>query len=116
MKSILIFSPDSSLCASLMMYFNDKYNVTATTKFDDIPGIIKSTKFNLVILDSQPDKKTSDLIKAISSKHPDLPIIITYVFSSKYAEIENGLKNHVAAVFYKPIDLADVSERIDFFI
>ncbi|HPI38342.1 MAG TPA: hypothetical protein PK397_10390 [Ignavibacteriaceae bacterium] len=116
MKSILIFSPDSSLCASLMMYFNDKYNVTATTKFDDIIGIIKSTKFDLIIMDSEPDKKTAGLIDGVAEKYPDLPIILTYVYTSKYAEIENGLKEHVAAVFYKPIDLADVSERIDFFI
>jgi hypothetical protein len=97
-----IFCEDFNDEVTIMVYKDGKTRCTGYDAF--------------VKMNSEPDKKTAGLIDGVAEKYPDLPIILTYVYTSKYAEIENGLKEHVAAVFYKPIDLADVSERIDFFI
>ena len=113
MKNILFYSPDLNLCASLLMYFGDKYSVTTTTNLDSIEPISETLALDLLVLDGEPDDRLLELCKKMQSKKPLFRIILTYVYTSKFKEREADLKNYVEAVFYKPIDLYEVARKIE---
>lgn len=116
MRNILFFSPDLNFCASLLMFFNDKYTVTTTTSLETFENILQNSNFDLLVIDSEPTPKVNSLCKKISAFEKHTPIILTYVYTIKYKETEQELKKIVDAVFYKPIDMAEVSQKIDFFL
>lgn len=95
------------------MFFNDKYAVTTTTDFTSLNSIVKSTSFDLIIIDSEPDIKIENLCKQISDSPNPVPIILTYVYTSKLKQIEEKIKKYVTAIFYKPFDIFEVSKKIE---
>jgi DNA-binding response OmpR family regulator len=113
MKSILFYSPDLNLCASLLMFFNEKYAVTTTTDLSVLENIFNSTHFDLLVIDSEPTDAIIDLCKTVQEKHPNTSVISTYVYTNKFCDKESVLKNFVDIIFYKPIDLFEVSQKID---
>jgi DNA-binding response OmpR family regulator len=113
MKSILFYSPDLNLCASLLMFFNEKYAVTTTTDLSALENIFNSTHFDMLVIDSEPTDMIIDFCKTVHEKPPNIPVISTYVYTSKFADKESALKNYVDIIFYKPIDLFEVSQKID---
>lgn len=113
MKSILFYSPDLNLCASLLMFFNEKYLVTTTTDFTTFEGILASTSFDLLVIDSEPTDSLVELCNKLQQSNLHAPIILTYVFTIKFSDKEALLKNTTDAIFYKPIDLFEVSQKID---
>lgn len=115
MRNILFYSPDLNFCASMLMFFNDKYSVTTTTSLETFESILNSSSFDLLVLDSEPTPKINELCKKISSEEKHSPIILTYVYTIKYKQIEQELKQIVDAIFYKPIDMVEVSQKIDYF-
>lgn len=114
MKSILFYSPDLNLCASLLMFFNDKYTVTTTTDLSTLESILKTQCFDLLIIDAEPSEQVDALCRKI---HEDdfrhLPIILTYVYTIKYKDREAALRQYIEAIFYKPIDLFEVAQKVD---
>ena len=113
MKSTLFYSPDLNLCVSLLMFFNDKYSVTTTTDLDTLENIIRSSSFDLLVIDAEPNDKIEKLCKKLKESDLHIPIILTYVYTIKYRDKESLLKNFIDAIFYKPIDLFEVSQKID---
>ncbi len=113
MKNILFYSPDLNLCASLMMFFGDRYLVTTSTNIEAIEQIANSVAFDLLILDAEPDKSLAELCKKINKSENPVPIILTYVYTSKFRDMESNLKNYIEAIFYKPFELNEVSQKID---
>mgnify|MGYP001248672471 FL=1 len=113
MKNILFVSPDLSLCASLLMYFNEKYSVTTTTNFDNVSKILQTEKFDLVVLDADLTIATEKLLKEISALPVKVPVILTYVYTVKHQGMESSIRPYVNEVFYKPFDLLEVSSKID---
>jgi DNA-binding response OmpR family regulator len=113
MKSILFYSPDLNLCASLLMFFNEKYAVTTTTDLSVVGNIFNSARFDLLVIDSEPTNTIIELCKSVHEKHTDIPVISTYVYTNKFGDKEAELKNFVDIIFYKPIDLFEVSQKID---
>lgn len=109
MKNILFYSPDLSFCASVLMYFERKYAVTATNDFNQIEKYLKTSDFDMLILDSQPNEKIEHLIKNIQP----LPIIMTYVFTRNILSLESQLRSYVNAILYKPFDFDEMSGKID---
>lgn len=95
------------------MFFGDKYSVTTTTNLDSIGPILGSMTFDLLVIDGEPDRNVEELCKVLNTKQPELPIILTYVYTIKYKEREASLKNYIEAIFYKPIDLFEVAQKID---
>ncbi len=95
------------------MFFNDKYAVTTTTDFNSLSSIVKSTSFDLIIIDSEPNDKIENLCKQIYDSSNPIPIILTYVYTSKLRHIEEKLKKYVTAIFYKPFDIFEVSKKIE---
>jgi DNA-binding NtrC family response regulator len=116
MRNILFFSPDLNFCASLLMFFNEKYTVTTTTSLETFENILQNSNFDLLVIDSEPTPKVNSLCKKISNVEKHIPVFLTYVYTIKYKETEHELKKIVDAIFYKPIDLAEVSQKIDFFL
>lgn len=113
MKNILFYSPDLSLCASVLMYFDKKYGVTTTTNFNNIEKIVKSSKFDLIFLDADPDVRVEHLINLVKKNKLNTPIIISYVYSKKTAQGESSLRDSVSAIFYKPFEMNEISEKIE---
>lgn len=113
MKNILFFSPDLNLCASLLMFFNDKYSVTTTTDFESLKNIIKNSPCDLLVIDAEPTQRIETFCREINEQRDHIPIILTYVFTIKYKDRESSLKKFIDAIFYKPIDLIEVSQKID---
>jgi DNA-binding response OmpR family regulator len=95
------------------MFFGDKYSVTTTTNLNSIEPILGSMNFDLLVIDDEPDKNVEELCRRLNEKQPCLPIILTYVYTIKYRENEVSLKNFIEAIFYKPIDLFEVAQKID---
>lgn len=109
MKNILFYSPDLSFCASVLMYFEKKYAVTTTNDFQQIEKYLKTSDFDMLIIDSQPNEKIENLIKNIEP----LPIIMTYVFTRNILSLESHLRSYVNAILYKPFDFDEMSGKID---
>ena len=112
-KNILFVSPDLSLCASLLMYFYDKYSVTTTTDFNRLEKLLHSDDYDLLVLDSEPTDKIKNICSGLCNSGHCIPTILTYVYQDRYEEMENGIKKYVSAVFYKPFDLTEVSREVD---
>ncbi|GAB1348862.1 hypothetical protein MASR1M107_10750 [Ignavibacteriales bacterium] len=91
------------------MYFEKKYAVTTTNDFDHIERFLRSSDFDMLIIDCQPNEKIENLIKNI---HP-LPIIMTYVFTRNILSLESQIRSYVNAILYKPFDFDEMSGKID---
>jgi hypothetical protein len=90
------------------MYLQDKFNVTSSTDFGVLKSLTENTKFDLLIIDSEPDDRLKKLCSEIKVSSPKLKIVLTYVYDKKCGEMEEHMKECIAAVFYKPLDLTDI--------
>lgn len=97
----------------MLMLFQDKYHVTATTDLETVKKISEIEKYDLVVLDTEPEKSISEICVKLHEKNNSLPIILIYVYKGKFKEAEEEIRNKVAAIFYKPINLIEVSKTID---
>lgn len=95
------------------MLFQDKYQVTATTALETVKKISAIENFDLVVLDSEPEPAINQLCIKLHEKNNSLPIILIYVFETKFKEAEEEIRNKVAAIYYKPLPLLEVSKTID---
>lgn len=113
MGNILFVSPDLNLCASLLMYFYDKYSVTTTTDAGNVEKILGTGSYDLLVMDAEPDERINKLLADIRKTEGHPIAILTYVYQKKYGEAEESAKSNVDAVFYKPYDLEEVSKKIE---
>ena len=112
MKKVLFYSPDFSLCYSLLIYLQDKFNVTSSTDFSALKSLTENTNFDLLIIDSEPNDNLKKICSNIKMASPNLKIILTYVYDKKMVEIEELMKDCITAVFYKPFDLTDITNSL----
>jgi DNA-binding NtrC family response regulator len=112
MKKVLFYSPDFSLCYSLLVYLQDKYNVTSSTDFNVLQSLAETSDFDLLILDSEPNSKIEKLCAEIKKSSSNLKIVLTYVYDKMMSTAEDRLKNYISAVYYKPFDLSDLTESL----
>ncbi|MFC2102857.1 hypothetical protein ACFLSS_00345 [Bacteroidota bacterium] len=112
MKKVLFYSPDFSLCYSLLIYLQDKFDVTSSTDFAVLKSLTDNTKFDLLIIDSEPNDKIEKLCTEIKTSSPKLKVVLTYVYDSKISEIEKRMRDCITAVFYKPFDLTDITNSL----
>jgi DNA-binding response OmpR family regulator len=112
MKNVIIYSPDFSLCYSLLMYLQTQYKVVATTDLEIVSSIVCGGSADLVILDTEPDSALLSKCETFKKCKKDLPLILTYVFNERVKESENLIKKFVNDIFYKPFDLNEISSRI----
>lgn len=116
MKSVVIYSPDFSLCYSLLMFLQSHYKVVATTNLDAVSAMLKNSSADLVIIDSEPDQTIQDLVNSLKEVGYNTPIILTYVYNTKLSVSENKIKSSIKEIFYKPFDLNEISKRIPLLI
>lgn len=116
MKSVVIYSPDFSLCYSLLMFLQSHYKVVATTNLDAVSATMQNSCVDLVIIDSEPNDLIQDIVRKLKTVNPETPIVLTYVYSSKYSASENKIKKSIREIFYKPFDLNEISNKIPFLI
>ncbi|WP_337872730.1 hypothetical protein [Ignavibacterium sp.] len=112
MKRVVIYSPDFSLCYSLMMYLQTYYRVIATTDIESVSNLICNKIADLVIIDAEPDSELISKCAKFKNCRRDIPIILTYVYTNKSKESESKIKDIVDEIFYKPFDLNEITSKI----
>lgn len=112
MKKIVIYSPDFSLCYSLLMFLQTQYKVIATTDMEVVSSLICSGSADLVIMDTEPDSDVLIKCEQFKKCKSHVPLILTYVFNNRVKEPEGQIKKFVNEIFYKPFDLNEISSKI----
>ncbi len=111
-KRIFIYSPDLNFCFSLSMLFQDRYSVVTTTNPAMIESCDDTHAPHLVIVDAVPSESLLEKIAGLKRRQANIPIISLFVYSERAKELENQLRSHVDALYYKPIDVNDLSSRV----
>jgi DNA-binding NtrC family response regulator len=111
-KTILIHSPDLNFCFSLSMLFQDRYNVVTTTNPGLLETFVTHYSADLVIVDAVPSEKILGRLDHLKEFNHELPIIMLYVYSPKEVRFDVAIRQRVDSVFYKPFDIAAMSDRI----
>ena len=109
-KNILFYSPDFNLCYSLLVYLQDKYNVTVSTDFHVLKSLTKSNNFDLLIIDSEPDSKIEQFCTELKDCPSQLKVILTYVYDKKMNAAEKRIRKYISTILYKPFDLTEISK------
>jgi hypothetical protein len=77
-----------------------------------LKSLTENSKFDLLIIDSEPNDSIEKLCSEIKISSPNLKIVLTYVYEKKMSEIEKRMKDCITAVFYKPFDLTDITKSL----
>jgi DNA-binding response OmpR family regulator len=112
-KTILLYSPDLNFCFSLSMLFQDRFNVITTTNVGMLDRLVADYSADLVLVDAVPSQKLIERLEGLRSLKPRLPIILLYVYNSKEMNLDQAIRGHVDSVFYKPLEIAPISRRIE---
>jgi DNA-binding response OmpR family regulator len=112
-KRIVILSSDATLGLSLSLFFENVYNVVSTSEAEVVENALESNMVDLLIVDVGPfDTDLLNLVGSIRKKNSDLPVIVMYVYQEKIRKFEDTLRSQVNMIFYKPVDLSQVSNEI----
>jgi DNA-binding response OmpR family regulator len=111
MKNIIFYSPDFSMCYSLLMYLQDRYKVTTTTDLDVLKAVVNTSAFDLIIMDSEPSPEVELFCKEVKEA-TNTPVILTYVYKRQIESFDSKIRPYVSSVFYKPFDLNEVSMKL----
>jgi DNA-binding NtrC family response regulator len=112
MKNIIFYSPDFSMCYSLLMFLQETYRVTTTTDMDILKNIVTNSGFDIVILDAEPSEKIVEICKSVSEKKLETPVVLTYVYNNRTKKFEENIRKYINSIFYKPFDLNEVSLKL----
>ncbi len=112
MKNILFYSPDLNLLNNLLMYFNDRYSVTTTTNLSALSKFIASREFDMLIIDAEPNERVEKICREIKNSDDPIPVLLTYVFTNQLKTADKNIRCLIEAVFYKPFDLKEVTDKI----
>lgn len=113
-QKILIFSSDSDFCRSLALLFQSMYEVYFTTSVDELLKIIKEKNINLVIADSPvSDGTVYPFVQTAREQYPNLFIVLLYVYKFSNINLEKKYRQHVDALFYKPVDINQLTTIIN---
>ena len=70
----------------------------------------KHVNFDLLIIDAQPSNSVEAFCKEMKEQHPDIPVILTYVYQDNHKTFDLNIRKYISSVFYKPFDLYEVSK------
>ncbi len=112
MKNVVIYSPDFSLCYSLLMFLQTHYKVITTTDFEVVSSLVCNGSADLVIIDKEPDTNLLIKCEQIKKCKSNVPLILTYVFNERIKETEVKIKKFINGIFYKPFDLNEITAKI----
>ena len=97
---------------SFLMYLQNKYIITLTTDLKDFKLISCNTSFDVIIMDAEPTNETESICKNIQHLK-SIPMILFYVYSKEFKEFDKKIRQYVKAIFYKPVDLLEVTSALD---
>lgn len=100
------------MCYSLLMYLQDKFNVTTTTDIEIVRSFIKNPTFDVILIDSEPTNDLENICRTIKDAGKGIPVILTYVYQNHMKDLDTGIRQYVNSVFYKPFDLNEVSKSL----
>ncbi len=112
MKNIVVYSSDTNICLSLLMYLQSDYNVTTTTNLNVLRMMSKHIKFDLIIMDTDPSKTIETTCKELRDHNPEIPIILTYVYENNHKTFDSNIRKYISSIFYKPFDLSEVTRHL----
>jgi DNA-binding NarL/FixJ family response regulator len=112
LHTIVFYSPDMDFCLSLQLLFQDRYNVVTTTDADMLLMMVRTFEPNLVIVDGIPTERMRNRIEKMKSEFPHLHVMFFYVHRIGDKRYREAMWKSVDAAFSKPVDLAEVTERI----
>ncbi len=97
------------------MLFQERYNVVTTTEPEIMMMMVKSFKPDLVIVDALPTERMRFRFSEMRKIHPHVHIMIFYASFFDNPRLHEFIRQSVDAAFSKPIDLAEVTKRINDF-
>jgi DNA-binding NtrC family response regulator len=112
MKRVFIYSPDFSLCYSLLVYLQNYYKIVVTTDIELVNNISFDQMNDAIFIDHEPNSQLLTICEKIKSKYPNVPIFLTYVYNKRISQAEEKIKSFVKEIFYKPFDLNEISLKI----
>ena len=113
-KGILIYSNDKDLSKSLKFYFENRYNVRSASQAEKVEEYLESFRTDLVLIDGGMfQNPVITLVQKIREKNENIPIIVTMAGSAIAAEIEKTIKPMVDSIFYKPVPLENIVNRVE---
>jgi response regulator RpfG family c-di-GMP phosphodiesterase len=112
-KTLLMYSPDASLCMCFSMLYQDNYNVVTTTDIVRLGRLTRSHPPDVLVVDAEPSEELLSQLQAAKRIRCDLPILLFYVFDSREGSMDERVRSHVDTVFYKPFDIQNVSRRLE---
>ena len=92
------------------MYLQSDYNVTTTTDINILKAMAKCVSFDMLIMDAQPSSTVESFCIEMKEQHPEIPVILTYVYHDNYKAFDLNIRKYISSVFYKPFDLYEVSK------
>ncbi len=112
-KRVLIYSQDPDFCISLTLLFQDEYDVASTTLLSEVGEKIGSGQADLLVADSSSSlSEMYQKIEDIKKREPSFPVVLLYVYRLENKDIESNLRRFVSALFYKPIDIMQLSDTV----
>jgi len=111
-RTILIYSPDMNFCFSLAGFFQDRYDVITTTDPKLLGPLSMIRSASLVIVDEEPSIGTIERLRELRTINSRMPVIMLYVFDPRGGEMEKAVRDLVNLVFYKPLNVHEVSGSV----
>ncbi len=108
-EKILVVDDDEATCHFMeMMLKSEGYETVSVHSAKDAIGLVRETRFNLVILDNTlPDVEGIDLMTQLHEIEPDLDVII--ITGSSSQELANrAIDKGAVSLIVKPLNLRDV--------
>ena len=112
-KTILIFSPDLNLCFCLSLLFQDRYHVVTTTSLAMLDPLAAEEGAELIIVDAVPSECLIKQLDEVRAARGSVPVIVLYAYNARTGILDRTIRSHVDAVFYKPVEIAAVTTRIE---
>lgn len=110
-RTVLIIENDRDLAESIKLFLEDSYRVYVTRDPKKISDIIVRRNIQLVLTDIDiPNCELQQQLSMIKSAHPDVKIIVMYMFLDEEELMEQLLFQCADDYIFKPFD-ADVLKR-----
>ena len=111
-QAIVLYSPDMDYCMSLRLLFQDRYNMITTTDVNMLVTIVNAFQPDLVIIDALPTERMRRRVEVMKRANTAMRVMFFYTQRFADSDVHEFLRTSVDAVFSKPVDLAEITERI----
>lgn len=111
-QAIVLYSPDMDYCMSLRLLFQDRYNMITTTDVNMLVTIVNAFQPDLVIIDALPTERMRRRVELMKRANAAMRVMFFYTQRFADSDVHEFLRTSVDAVFSKPVDLAEITERI----